>query len=88
MLGFGIWTVLGLILWSAGYLGEGTSATVLAIVIGLVKPYALVFVLPSLYAWLWLPQAHAAAPAANLAIMALGVMWLSDRALGTALLPF
>jgi hypothetical protein len=26
-----------------------------ALFIGLVKPYALVFVLPSLYAWLWLP---------------------------------
>jgi hypothetical protein len=28
---------------------------VLAIVLALAKPYALVFVLPSLYAWLWLP---------------------------------
>jgi hypothetical protein len=28
---------------------------VLALALALVKPYALVFVLPSLYAWLWLP---------------------------------
>jgi len=28
---------------------------VLAFVLALVKPYALVFVLPSLYAWMWLP---------------------------------
>jgi hypothetical protein len=28
---------------------------ILAIAVALAKPYALVFLLPSLYAWLWLP---------------------------------
>jgi len=31
------------------------AAGVVAVVLALTKPYALVFVLPSLYAWLWLP---------------------------------
>ena len=32
-----------------------TAAGAVAIVLAVTKPYALVFVLPSLYAWLWLP---------------------------------
>ena len=39
----------------AGYAIALAWLAVLAIVIGLVKPYTLVFVLPSLYAWIWLP---------------------------------
>jgi hypothetical protein len=39
----------------AGYAVALAWLAVVAVVIGLVKPYALVFVLPSLYAWLWLP---------------------------------
>lgn len=39
----------------AGYAMALSWLAVLAIVIGLAKPYALIFVLPSLYAWLWLP---------------------------------
>ena len=43
----------------AGYTIALTWLAALAIVLGLVKPYALVFILPSLYAWLWLPlRAH------------------------------
>jgi hypothetical protein len=33
-------------------------AGAVAIVLAVTKPYALVFVLPSLYAWLWLPLEH------------------------------
>jgi hypothetical protein len=39
----------------AGYTIALAWLAVLAVVIGVVKPYGLVFVLPSLYAWLWLP---------------------------------
>jgi hypothetical protein len=39
----------------AGYTVALGLLGVLAVVIAIVKPYALVFVLPSLYAWLWLP---------------------------------
>jgi hypothetical protein len=64
---------------------------VVAIVLALAKPYALVFVLPSLYAWLWLPlEAHLvlrvgmfllglAGPLVGLVLLAneLGVSWIA-----------
>ncbi|MGH3137729.1 MAG: M28 family peptidase [Gaiellaceae bacterium] len=39
----------------AGLAAALAALGVLALVLALVKPYALVFVLPSLYAWMWLP---------------------------------
>ena len=39
----------------AGYTSALAWLGAVAVVVALVKPYALVFVLPSLYAWLWLP---------------------------------
>ena len=39
----------------AGYTVALAWLGAVAVVIGLVKPYALIFVLPSLYTWLWLP---------------------------------
>ena len=39
----------------AGLAAALAGLGVLALVLALVKPYALVFVLPSLYAWMWLP---------------------------------
>jgi len=39
----------------AGLAAALAALGVLAFVLALVKPYALVFVLPSLYAWMWLP---------------------------------
>jgi hypothetical protein len=39
----------------AGLAAALTGLGTLALVLALVKPYALVFVLPSLYAWMWLP---------------------------------
>jgi peptidase M28-like protein len=39
----------------AGYAVALTWLGIVAVVIAVAKPYALVFVLPSLYAWLWLP---------------------------------
>jgi hypothetical protein len=39
----------------AGLAAALVGLGVLALVLALVKPYALVFVLPSLYAWMWLP---------------------------------
>jgi hypothetical protein len=39
----------------AGYSVALAWLAIVAFVIGVLKPYALVFVLPSLYAWLWLP---------------------------------
>jgi hypothetical protein len=39
----------------AGYAVALAWLAVVAVVMGVVEPYALVFVLPSLYSWLWLP---------------------------------
>jgi Peptidase family M28 len=39
----------------AGHAVALATVGVVAVGVGLTKPYALVFVLPSLYAWLWLP---------------------------------
>lgn len=39
----------------AGFAAALVGLSVLAFALTLVKPYALVFVLPSLYAWIWLP---------------------------------
>jgi hypothetical protein len=39
----------------AGYSAALAWLAAVAIVVGLAKPFALIFVLPSLYAWLWLP---------------------------------
>jgi hypothetical protein len=63
---------------------------IVAVVLALAKPYALVFVLPSLYAWLWLPLEgrtwqRAAAFAVGLAGPLAGVLLLA-RELGTS--PF
>ena len=44
----------------------------IALVVAATNPFALIFLLPSLYAWLWLPQAQAAAPGARGALFALG----------------
>jgi hypothetical protein len=41
----------------AGYTTALVGLTSVAVVIALIQPYMLVFVLPSLYAWLWLPLA-------------------------------
>lgn len=36
------------------------------------NPFSLVYLLPSLYAWLWLPQAHASSPLARAGLLVLG----------------
>ena len=42
----------------AGYVVALVALGGVAVATALVSPYGLVFVLPSLYAWLWLPQLH------------------------------
>jgi Peptidase family M28 len=68
----------------AGYSVALAWLAVVAFVIGVVKPYALAFVLPSLYAWLWLPLrtrvwARAALFAAGLAGPLAGLVILSSQ---------
>ena len=55
----------------AGHLAAMLVLAVIALVVAAVNPYALIFVLPSLHAWLWLPHADART-AKRLAVYALG----------------
>jgi hypothetical protein len=45
----------------------------LALLVVATNPFALVFLLPSLHAWLWLPQVRSAPFAARLGVLALGL---------------
>lgn len=58
---------------------------VVAVSAAVVKPYALVFLLPSLYAWLWLPLQTRLAPAAGLYLVGLAGPALLLVALGVDL---
>ncbi len=56
----------------AGYSIALLALGLLALLVVATNPYALIFLLPSLYAWLWLPQADAAPAVARTALFALG----------------
>ena len=43
-----------------------------ALVVMATNPFSLIFLLPSLYAWLWLPQVHAAHPIVRFFLLAVG----------------
>jgi hypothetical protein len=43
-----------------------------ALVVVATNPFSLIYLLPSLYAWLWLPQTHAAHPIVRFTLLALG----------------
>jgi Peptidase family M28 len=55
-----------------GHLAAMLVLALVALVVAAVNPYALLFVLPSLHAWLWLPQVSDRGRAAQLAVYALG----------------
>lgn len=56
----------------AGYSVALLALGLLALLVVATNPYALIFLLPSLYAWLWLPQAYAAPGAVRAALLTLG----------------
>jgi hypothetical protein len=43
-----------------------------ALVVVATNPFSLIYLLPSLYAWLWLPQVHAAHPIVRFTLLAIG----------------
>ena len=45
----------------------------IALVVVSINPFSLIYLLPSLYAWLWLPQAQSAPPAVRGALFTLGL---------------
>jgi Peptidase family M28 len=55
-----------------GYLAALLGLAVVALVVAAVNPFALVFVLPSLHAWLWLPQLRDRPLGLRLALYAVG----------------
>ncbi|MBW3593210.1 MAG: M28 family peptidase [Actinobacteria bacterium] len=55
----------------AGHLAAMLVLAVVALVVAAINPYALIFVLPSLHAWLWLPHVEARTPA-RVALYAVG----------------
>ena len=74
----------------AGYTAALTWLAAVAIVVALVKPFALVFVLPSLYAWLWLPLRSGIWPRIGIYLSGLlgpvGALVLLGRELGLGIL--
>lgn len=57
----------------AGYAVALVGLAVIALLVVATNPFALVFLLPSLYAWLWLPQGHGRAPWLRAVLFALGL---------------
>ena len=58
----------------AGHTVALLALGLVALVVVATNPFSLVYLLPSLYAWLWLPQAHDASPVARGALLTLGLV--------------
>jgi hypothetical protein len=58
----------------AGYAVALVSLGVVAVATALISPYAILFVVPSLYAWLWLPQVKDRRPWLQDALFGLGLV--------------
>jgi peptidase M28-like protein len=56
----------------AGYTAALLALGALSLLVVATNPYALLFLLPSLHAWLWLPQMRQAGTPARLGVLALG----------------
>ncbi len=56
----------------AGYSGSLLALGVVGLLVAATNPFALVFVLPSLHAWLWLPQVQARHPALRAGVFLAG----------------
>ena len=56
----------------AGQIGALLALAVLSLVLVSMNPYAVLFVLPSLHAWIWLPQLRARPAALQAAVLAAG----------------
>ena len=56
----------------AGHTVALLALGLVALVVVATNPFSLIYVLPSLYAWLWLPQAHAANPVVRGALLTVG----------------
>jgi hypothetical protein len=57
----------------AGHTVALLALGLVALVVVATNPFSLVYLLPSLYAWLWLPQVHAGPPPARAALLVVGL---------------
>ena len=57
----------------AGHAVALLALGLVALILVATNPFSLVYLLPSLYTWLWLPQAHASSPVVRFALLALGL---------------
>jgi hypothetical protein len=57
----------------AGHTVALLALGLVALVLVATNPFSLVYLLPSLYAWLWLPQAHASNPIVRTGLLTLGL---------------
>lgn len=57
----------------AGHAVALLALALVALVVVATNPFSLVYLLPSLYAWLWLPQVHLGSPVARAALLVLGL---------------
>lgn len=58
----------------AGYTAALLALAVMSLLVIAVNPFALVFVLPSLHAWLWLPQVRERRTEVRIAVLAAGLL--------------
>jgi peptidase M28-like protein len=58
----------------AGYSGALLALGVVGLLVAATNPFALIFVLPSLHAWLWLPQVQDRQPAVRASVLAGGFL--------------
>ncbi len=57
----------------AGYAAALVLLAAVAVTVGVTNPYALLFVLPSLHAWLWLPQLRIVPSGVRVAVLLVGL---------------
>ncbi len=57
----------------SGHTAALLGLAVLGLLVASTNPFALIFVLPSLHAWLWLPQVHGRSPAVRFLVFAAGL---------------
>jgi hypothetical protein len=58
----------------AGHTASMLALGVVALLVVATNPFALIFILPSLHAWLWLPHARGRGPGARIALVAAGLL--------------
>jgi hypothetical protein len=61
----------------AGHSGALLALGIVGLLVAAVNPYALIFVLPSLHAWLWLPQVQTRSPALRAGVLLAGFLGLA-----------